>query len=77
MDEGKVSIFLVFILIWENTKLNSLSVQLRSNGRLEISDDGALIINDATEVDIGEYECIARNRMGDSRLFIRVKEASS
>ena len=37
-------------------------------------EDGTLVINDISETDFGEYECIARNRMGDSRVFIRIKE---
>ena len=45
-----------------------------STERLQILEDGTLFINDLNERDFGEYECIARNRMGDSRVFIRIKE---
>ncbi len=50
---------------------------MRSNGRIEVQDDGTLIINNANNEDIGEYECIAKNKIGDARLFIRVKENMS
>ena len=52
-------------------------MKLKPSERLKILEDGSLVINDISEKDLGEYECVSRNKLGDARIFIRIKERLS
>lgn len=50
---------------------------MKSDERYRLLEDGSLIIIRPTEQDIGKYECIAKNRIGDAKIFSNVKQSHS
>ncbi|XP_055070751.2 matrix-remodeling-associated protein 5 [Misgurnus anguillicaudatus] len=60
-------------IIWRTPSKKLLDAHYSFDRRMKVFSNGSLTISPVTEKDEGDYLCVARNKLGDDYLLLRVK----
>ncbi|KAM9851196.1 matrix-remodeling-associated protein 5-like [Aulostomus maculatus] len=64
------------IIIWRTPNRKLVDMHFSFDRRLKVHPNGTLSVQDVTERDVGDYLCIARNKVGDDYRLLRVSVVS-